>query len=189
MDSPRAGRTSRPPVRWTDGSRCPRSSRQMLSSRGSSTHRMARGAHGRSLMKPLAFHRNNCRSGAREPARATAQAHADRASSHEHPRRGAPCGLRRVASRRTGNGPYRAPPCHDPKHPAAASLGRRCKIQRSPADRALRIGARLLSDPRLSVTEIAFRLGYRDASAFFKIFKRWTGQTPAEYRRALTAAE
>jgi len=39
------------------------------------------------------------------------------------------------------------------------------------------------------VTEIAFRLGYRDASAFFKIFKRWTGQTPAEYRRALTAAE
>ena len=43
-----------------------------------------------------------------------------------------------------------------------------------------------LSDQRLTVTEIAFRLGYRDATTFFKVFKRWTGKTPAEYRRRLT---
>ena len=40
-----------------------------------------------------------------------------------------------------------------------------------------------LSDQRLTVTEIAYRLGYRDATTFFKVFKRWTGQTPAEYRK------
>ncbi len=40
-----------------------------------------------------------------------------------------------------------------------------------------------LSDQRLTMTEIAFRLGYRDATTFFKVFNRWTGQTPAEYRR------
>ncbi|WP_394837874.1 AraC family transcriptional regulator ligand-binding domain-containing protein [Pendulispora rubella] len=42
-----------------------------------------------------------------------------------------------------------------------------------------------LSDQQLTVTEIAFRLGYRDATTFFKVFKRWTGQTPAEYRKNL----
>ncbi|WP_394828044.1 helix-turn-helix transcriptional regulator [Pendulispora albinea] len=41
-----------------------------------------------------------------------------------------------------------------------------------------------LRDPSLTMTEIAFRLGYRDATAFFRVFKRWTGQTPTEYRRS-----
>ncbi|WP_394827070.1 AraC family transcriptional regulator [Pendulispora albinea] len=45
-----------------------------------------------------------------------------------------------------------------------------------------------LSDRTLTMTEIAFRLGYRDATTFFKVFKRWTGQTPAEYRRGLGGA-
>lgn len=35
----------------------------------------------------------------------------------------------------------------------------------------------------LSVDEIALRLGFRDASAFHRAFKRWNGLQPGEYRR------
>lgn len=41
--------------------------------------------------------------------------------------------------------------------------------------------AYLLED-RYSVTEIAFRLGFDDASAFSRAFRRWTGLSPSEYR-------
>ncbi len=43
---------------------------------------------------------------------------------------------------------------------------------------------RLLKDPRLSVEEIAFLLGYSAESAFRRAFKRWSGQSPAALRRA-----
>ncbi len=42
-----------------------------------------------------------------------------------------------------------------------------------------------LADPRLSVERIAQFLGYSDDRAFRRAFKRWTGQTPSEFRRAL----
>jgi AraC-like DNA-binding protein len=35
-----------------------------------------------------------------------------------------------------------------------------------------------LDDRRLSVSEIAFLLGYTEPSAFFRAFRRWTGTTP-----------
>lgn len=34
-----------------------------------------------------------------------------------------------------------------------------------------------------SIDEIALRLGFSNTSAFYKAFKRWSGTTPAEYRR------
>lgn len=40
-----------------------------------------------------------------------------------------------------------------------------------------------LRDTDLPVERIAERLGYADASNFARCFKRWTGQTPREYRR------
>jgi AraC-like DNA-binding protein len=43
---------------------------------------------------------------------------------------------------------------------------------------------RLLSDGRLSIEEVAFLLGYSEDRAFRRAFKRWTGQTPAQVRRA-----
>ncbi len=43
----------------------------------------------------------------------------------------------------------------------------------------------LLSDPGLSLFEIAFTLGYTTESAFRRAFRRWTGQSPAHYRRSL----
>ncbi len=38
---------------------------------------------------------------------------------------------------------------------------------------------------QLGLVEIAFLAGFSDPSAFFRAFRRWTGRTPAEYRRAL----
>lgn len=42
----------------------------------------------------------------------------------------------------------------------------------------------LLREGRLSMQEIAARLGYGDANSFITAFKRWTGTTPAQFRRA-----
>lgn len=40
---------------------------------------------------------------------------------------------------------------------------------------------------KLSIAEISFLLGFSEPSAFFRAFKRWTGMTPVEARRAATA--
>jgi AraC-like DNA-binding protein len=42
----------------------------------------------------------------------------------------------------------------------------------------------LLSDPRLSASETAFLLGYADPATFFRAFRRWTAQTPQDWRRS-----
>lgn len=39
-------------------------------------------------------------------------------------------------------------------------------------------------DRRIPLTEVAFLLGFSDPSAFHRAFRRWTGSTPAEQRRA-----
>lgn len=36
---------------------------------------------------------------------------------------------------------------------------------------------------RYSISEIAYLLGYADASCFSRAFRRWTGQTPSQFRR------
>ncbi len=41
----------------------------------------------------------------------------------------------------------------------------------------------MLSATPLSVSDVAIRLGYAEASTFIYAFKRWTGTTPASYRR------
>ena len=40
-----------------------------------------------------------------------------------------------------------------------------------------------LSASRLSMQDIAFLLGYSELSSFHRAFKRWTGNSPAEYRK------
>lgn len=40
----------------------------------------------------------------------------------------------------------------------------------------------LLRDSEVSVKEIAYRLGFRESSNFSRVFKRWTGMTPLDYR-------
>ena len=41
----------------------------------------------------------------------------------------------------------------------------------------------MLKDDRYALSEIAFLTGYSEQSAFNRAFKRWTGSTPATYRR------
>ena len=40
-----------------------------------------------------------------------------------------------------------------------------------------------LRDPRLTVSEIAFLVGFSELSPFLRAFRRWTGVTPGEYRQ------
>ena len=42
----------------------------------------------------------------------------------------------------------------------------------------------LLEDDRLGVAEVALMLGYSAESAFRRAFKRWSGMSPSEFRRA-----
>jgi AraC-like DNA-binding protein len=42
-----------------------------------------------------------------------------------------------------------------------------------------------LREGRLSLSEIAFLVGYAEVSTFHRAFRRWSGQSPAEYRRSL----
>jgi AraC-like DNA-binding protein len=42
-----------------------------------------------------------------------------------------------------------------------------------------------LEDRSLSVSEVAFLIGFSEQSSFNHAFKRWTGHTPTAYRRSL----
>jgi AraC-like DNA-binding protein len=50
-------------------------------------------------------------------------------------------------------------------------------------DRARTAAAkRMLGDPRASIQEVAFAMGFADQTTFHRAFKRWTGQTPKQYK-------
>jgi AraC-like DNA-binding protein len=49
------------------------------------------------------------------------------------------------------------------------------------------LALRYLAEKPLSVSHIAWLLGYQEVSAFTHAFKRWTGQTPREARSSLLA--
>ena len=73
----------------------------------------------------------------------------------------------------------------EPAHPAAAHCRRRDQLPRSG-----RVGARgalarvYVKDPKRSLDEIAFLLGYAELSPFLRAFRRWTGMTPRSFRAA-----
>lgn len=50
------------------------------------------------------------------------------------------------------------------------------------ADTRRRLAEGYLRDPSLSLPEIAWLLGYRDETSFFRAFRRWTGTTPSQWR-------
>jgi AraC-like DNA-binding protein len=46
----------------------------------------------------------------------------------------------------------------------------------------------LLTDPQLTVTEVAYRVGYRDLANFGRAFRRWFGKSPRRYREEQRAS-
>ena len=46
------------------------------------------------------------------------------------------------------------------------------------------LAQRYLRDERIAIGEVGFLLGFLDVAAFQRAFKRWTGSTPAQYRRS-----
>lgn len=50
-----------------------------------------------------------------------------------------------------------------------------------------RMAMRYVRQSELSFSEIAFLLGFSQVSAFHRAFRRWTGQTPNEYRTQATS--
>jgi AraC-like DNA-binding protein len=51
-------------------------------------------------------------------------------------------------------------------------------------DCQLRLGKEFLARPYKKLLEVAQRLGYRDANAFRRVFKKATGQTPVDYHKS-----
>ena len=51
----------------------------------------------------------------------------------------------------------------------------------------MRTAAELLAGSRLTVGQVARRVGYRQQAQFAKAFRRQYGAAPAEYRRGVTA--
>lgn len=51
------------------------------------------------------------------------------------------------------------------------------------------LALRYLAEPSIAIAEVAFLLGFADATAFHRAFRRWTDRTPAEHRRAALAGQ
>ncbi|MBT4518498.1 MAG: AraC family transcriptional regulator [Halieaceae bacterium] len=45
-----------------------------------------------------------------------------------------------------------------------------------------------MEQPNMPITEITFLLGFSDTSSFSRAFRRWTGQSPSDYRAGHTAS-
>jgi AraC-like DNA-binding protein len=56
-------------------------------------------------------------------------------------------------------------------------------------DTRRRFAVHYLRDRRHTLTEVAYLIGYSEVSAFNRAFKRWTGATPADYRRRAAQAK
>lgn len=74
-------------------------------------------------------------------------------------------------------------------HMSSRSLQRRLKDEGTSLQELLSsvradLAVRHLAEKHESISEIAFLLGFSEVSTFHRAFKRWTGLTPAAYRRS-----
>lgn len=51
-------------------------------------------------------------------------------------------------------------------------------------DTRMDIAKRFIQDKNMDLTEVAFLLGFAELSTFSRSFKRWTGQSPMQFRKA-----
>ena len=45
-----------------------------------------------------------------------------------------------------------------------------------------KLALQYLKDRRINLKQVAYLLGYSEASAFYHAFRRWTGSTPVQHR-------
>ena len=45
-----------------------------------------------------------------------------------------------------------------------------------------KVAKEMLSDPERTVHDVAIAMGFSNAAAFHRAFKRWTGMTPRQFR-------
>lgn len=69
------------------------------------------------------------------------------------------------------------------RHLAAEGTSLRHLVGEARRSRAIE----LMTQHQLSVEQVALRLGYADAAAFIRAFRRWTGTTPAAYATGFRA--
>jgi AraC-like DNA-binding protein len=74
-------------------------------------------------------------------------------------------------------------------HMSARTLGRRLEGEGTTFSALLddtrrELALRYVGNREIRFSEVAFRLRFSHAEAFYRAFKRWTGQTPLVYRRA-----
>lgn len=50
-----------------------------------------------------------------------------------------------------------------------------------------RLSRAYLADPQIGLAEVGYLLGFSDPSAFYRAFRRWSGETPGAYRARLRA--
>ena len=58
-----------------------------------------------------------------------------------------------------------------------------CSFRDVLSDVRRELAFRYLRDPEVPIGEIAFLVGFSDANAFHRAYKRWKGRTPGEFRR------
>ncbi len=56
-------------------------------------------------------------------------------------------------------------------------------LKRIVEDLRRELATRYLKRPNLSVSEVAYMLGFSETAPFFRAFKKWTGKTPGDFRR------
>jgi AraC-like DNA-binding protein len=74
-------------------------------------------------------------------------------------------------------------------HMSARTLQRRLEQEQTRFSEVLdgarlAVARRLLANPSVTLTDVAFRLGFADLATFSRAFKRWTGQPPGQWRRS-----
>ena len=53
----------------------------------------------------------------------------------------------------------------------------------------LLLARQLLADKTRSIKEVGFAVGFENVPAFHRAFKRWTGESPPEFRSSMQQAE
>jgi AraC-like DNA-binding protein len=125
---------------------------------------------------------------ANTPLHDVAVAHAEKLLAESRAEETLAAKVRLAAESRLESGDARLDAIADAVGMSARTLQRRLRESgtslRDVIDQARRaIAMRELARPSRSVTDVAFLLGFSETSAFDRAFRRWTGTSPAAFRR------